>query len=466
MAVQYKLLSKRIHNQYKYLRLMDESVALLAELTQPKLTKGMVYQASVRAQDEYFLTSIGQDIVQLNQDKSELEKRQIVLAGLEKQLDEQADFFKGEIAKAKEYQKTLTGKIADLSARQQQIINSRSGGFTASIGDSELADDYNASIKGFRESAPSGTFAVFSFGAHTHRKGMSQYGARGRAEAGQDYKQILKAYFGKEPVDKDTGGKIKVSGVGEIEFETYYLYGIAEMPSSWSAEALKAQAVAARTYAYRYMKDGKEICTTEACQVFRKSKADDVPGAWKDAVDATRGKVLEDVVTYYASTHGGYASPIGWDTKDGKGGGDFVDKAYDKIGGSPWLYKSWYTKGYSPSSDKCGRSNPWLTGEELADIINAARYRDDRVTPVTTSCWGGDPYSHDELRAKTDGPKKVTSVRVEQGGGSTNRVIFQTDKGEITLSGSEFKTAFNLRAPGYLSIPQSSFAFFNIEQKN
>ena len=466
LAVQYKLLSKRIHNQYKYLRLMDESVALLAELTQPKLTKGMVYQASVRAQDEYFLTSIGQDIVQLNQDKSELEKRQIVLAGLEKQLDEQADFFKGEIAKAKEYQKTLTGKIADLSARQQQIINSRSGGFTASIGDSELADDYNASIKGFRESAPSGTFAVFSFGAHTHRKGMSQYGARGRAEAGQDYKQILKAYFGKEPVDKDTGGKIKVSGVGEIEFETYYLYGIAEMPSSWSAEALKAQAVAARTYAYRYMKDGKEICTTEACQVFRKSKADDVPGAWKDAVDATRGKVLEDVVTYYASTHGGYASPIGWDTKDGKGGGDFVDKAYDKIGGSPWLYKSWYTKGYSPSSDKCGRSNPWLTGEELADIINAARYRDDRVTPVTTSCWGGDPYSHDELRAKTDGPKKVTSVRVEQGGGSTNRVIFQTDKGEITLSGSEFKTAFNLRAPGYLSIPQSSFAFFNIEQKN
>ena len=102
-----------------------------------------------------------------------------------------------------------------------------------------MADDYNASIKGFRESAPGGYFAAFSFGAHTHRKGMSQYGARGRAQSGQDFKTILKAYYGKEPVGKDTGGTIRVSGQGEMNFETNYLYGIAEMPSSWNMEALK-----------------------------------------------------------------------------------------------------------------------------------------------------------------------------------------------------------------------------------
>jgi len=33
------------------------------------------------------------------------------------------------------------------------------------------------------------------------------------------------------------------------------------------------------------------------------------------------------------------------------------------------------------------------------------------------------------------------------------------------FSGDEFKTAFNLRAPGYLMIPQKGFAFFNIERK-
>ncbi len=459
------LFSYRVSESYKRSKSTSPLMVLFAKSDLQNITRDIAYKASAQDQDKSIIQSTAKDIVDLQTDKKKLEDDQKRLAALQVQLNSQKQFFEKEIKNAKAYQSELSNKIATLNARQQEIINARSGAFTASIGDSELADDYNASIKGFRESAPAGSFAVFSFGAHTHRKGMSQYGARGRARSGQDYKAILRAYFGKEPTNKDTGGSISVAGYGDMEFETTYLYGIAEMPSSWESEALKAQAVAARTYAMRYKQQGKQICTTEACQVFRKSKSDSVPEAWKNAVDQTRGQVLEDVTTFYASTHGGFASPIGWDTTDGNGGGSFFDKSYDKIGGSPWAYKSWYTKAYSSSSDKCGRSNPWLSGEDLADIINAARFRDDRVTPVTTNCWGGNPYSHEELRAKSDGPSRVTSVRVEQGNGSTNRVVFQTDKGEISLSGSEFKTAFNLRAPGYLSIPQSSFAFFNIEQK-
>ena len=369
----------------------------------------------------------------------------------------------------------MEGKISALSARQQEIIAARSGQFTASIGDSELADDYNASIKGFRESAPSGSFAVFSFGAHTHRKGMSQYGARGRAQSGQDYKAILRAYYGKEPVGKEIGGSIKVAGFEDMDFETTYLYGIAEMPSSWNVNALKAQAVAARTYAYRYKQEGKEICTSQSCQVFNKSKSDNVPDSWKNAVDQTKGQVLEDVVTYYASTHGGFASPVGWDTIDGSGGSNFVDKSYDKVGGSPWVYKAWYTKGYSPSSDKCGRSNPWLSPTEMADIINAAialrtgGIDTSRITPVTTSCWGGNPYSIDELRSLVSGNGGISSansVSVSQGNGTTGNVTING----VSLSGDEFCKTFNLRAPGYLQIPQWSGspcqgAFFNIEKK-
>jgi peptidoglycan hydrolase-like amidase len=465
LAVQYKIFTQRVSTSYK--RKAWESPLLLFLNTSDAalLTRDLTYRQSIQEQDNRIIRQFGNEIKDLEAQKKNLEVTQQRLAALQVDLDKQSAFFKKEIQGAKAYQASLSNQIAALSARQQEILNARSGGFITSIGDSELADDYNASIKGFRESAPAGSFAVFSFGAHTHRKGMSQYGARGRAKAGQDYKQILKAYYGKEPVSKDTGGSIKVAGQGSIDFETTYLYGIAEMPSSWDKEALKAQAVAARTYAYRYKQDGKEICTTEACQVFNKSKSNNPPDAWKNAVNETKGMVLEDVVTYFASTHGGFASPIGWDTTDGSGGSNFVDKSYDKLGGSPWVYKAWYTKGYSASSDKCGRSNPWMTGEDLADIINAARFRDDRVTPLTTQCWGGNPYSREELRAKSDGPSKVNSVRVIQGNGSTNQVVFQTDKGEITLSGSEFKTAFNIRASGYMAIPQSSFAFFNIEQK-
>ncbi len=434
------------------------------------VTKIFTYHQKYTERDKNTITNLALQIVDLEKRKTNLEREQTMLASAKVKLDTQRTEVQKIVDGAKSYQQDLSGKIATLTAKQSEIINARSGGFTATIGDSNLADDVNASINGFRDSAPSGYFAVFSFGAHTHRKGMSQYGARGRAQSGQSFAQILKAYYGKDPVGKDTGGSIKVAGNGEIDFEGRYLLGIAEMPSSWHPEALKAQAVAARTYAYRYKVEGKEICITEACQVFNSGKADNPPDAWRQAVESTRGQVLEDVVTYYASTHGGFANPIGWDTTNGSGGSNFIDNAYDKIGGSPWLYKAWYTQGYSPSSNKCGRSNPWLSPEEMADIVNAAialrtgGIDTGRITPVTTSCWGGNPYSMDELRnlvSGNGGISSASSVSVSQGTGSTSNVTING----VSFSGEDFKKAFNLRAPGYLSIPQSNFAFFNIEKK-
>lgn len=466
IALQQALLETRVRSYYIRSFLSSPMLVILSSNESGDLLRDLAIRQSATKEDRKVISSITKEVENLLVEKEKLEQDKVKTAALQAQVDKNATFINGEVEKAKKYQAELTSKIADLSAKQQAILTARSGQFTASIGDSELADDINASIRGFRENAPAGSFAVFSFGAHTHRKGMSQYGARGRAQVGQSYQDILRAYYGKEAINKDTGGTINVSGYGAMDFETTYLYGIAEMPSSWHPEALKAQAVAARTYAYRYKSQGKEICTTEACQVFRKSKSDSSPQEWRNAVDATRGQVIEDVVTYYASTHGAYTATAGWDTKDGSGGSSFIDKAYEKEGGSPWLYKAWYTQGYNVNSDKCGRANPWLSGEEMADIINAAKYRDDRVTPVTTSCYPGtNPYSHSELREKANGPSNVTSVMVIQGNGQTNELVFQTNIGEVRVSGADFKQAFNLRAPGRLSIPQSGFAFFNIERK-
>lgn len=473
------LLDERVVSYYK--NKGKERDVLLQILVTDNLTlflKQFTYQQNLLDEDRKAIVRIALLVKDIEDKKNELETQRAQLIPIKDQVSKQSTFLAGEIDTAKKHQGNLLGEIASLSSRQQEILNSRSGTFTANIGDSELADDYNASIKGFRESAPGGYFGVFAFGAHTHRKGMSQYGARGRAQSGQSFKDILKAYYGKEPVGKDTGGSIKVAGYGEIDFETTYLYGIAEMPASWHPEALKAQAVAARTYAFRHKSQGTEICTTEACQVFRKDKSDNPPQAWRDAVDQTKGQVLEDVVTYYASTHGVYVASLGsWDTTDGGGGGNFVDKSYEKLGGSPWVYKAWYTQGYSISSDKCGRSDPWLSPSEMADIINAAMVMSrggsgadtGRVTPTTTSCQPGNPYSQEELRSISEsyggGVSSVSGVSVSQGNGTTNEVIFQTDKGEKRLSGADFKKGFNLRAPGYLAIPQYQFAFFNVEKK-
>jgi hypothetical protein len=237
--------------------------------------------------------------------------------------------------------------------------------------------------------------------------------------------------------------------------------------------------VAARTYANRA---GKPICTTESCQVFSKSKSDNPPQAWRDAVDQTQKEIIDgDVSAQYSSTAGGYLNTRGWDTTDGSGSGDWSSRAWESLAGSPWFYKSWYRSGYTASGANCGRSHPWLSQEEFSDIVNAWIVRKNpngadvnRIIPVTISqCpiggGGGNPYSISELRDRANSSggavTNVSSVSVSHtGSGQTSNVKLQTNRGEINISGSEFKESFNLRAPGYLRIPQSGFAFFNIEK--
>lgn len=447
---------------------------LLEFFTSPDITgfiKYYSYQQNLINEDKSEIIRGALLISDLESKKKELEKEKETLVPIKEEIVKQSQNLSLEIAKSKQYEDGLKKEIASLSARQQEIINQRSGGFTVNIGDSELADDYNASVKGFREAAPNGHFAVFSFGAYTHRKGMSQYGARGRAQSGQSYKQILASYYGLEPVSKDTSGSIKVKEHAEIDFETTYLYGISEMPSSWHKEALKAQAIASRTYALRFKSANLEICITEKCQVFRKSKSDNPPEAWKNAVDETRGEVLENTVAFYSSSSGGFTTTSGWDTTDKNGGSDFISKTFEKIGGSPWLYKAWYTQSYSINSDKCSRNNPWLSPVEMADIVNAALVllkgsasEIERISPVTTACYSGNPYSHSELyeiAKKYEGIETADSVFVQQDNGVTK---FVTING-VSINGPDFKKAFNLRAPGRLSIPQRGYTFINIEKK-
>jgi peptidoglycan hydrolase-like amidase len=303
---------------------------------------------------------------------------------------------------------------------------------------------------------------------------MSQYGAFGRAKNGQNYEQILRAYYGSgiEIRDHNPDAQITVTGHGTYSLEEY-AKRIYEVPSSWGdnggMEALKAQAVAARSYA---LARGGTICATEACQVF---KSEVKGGKWEEAVNATRGKVVyangSPLSTMYASTSGGYqesytsngyTTPAFWDTPSGRSG--WTSQAYEKTGGSPWFYKGWYR---DRSGDNCGRSHPWLTSEEMADILNGWHVLfngggdSSRVTPVG-NCWGGNPYSMNDLRG-IGGFTSVSGVSVTYSeAGTTASVVFQTNKGSVTINGNDFYKAFNLRAPGKIALKSG---LFNIEKK-
>lgn len=479
IKIQFVVLATKVRDYYKKTRFYSPLMTLLSSQSAGELTRELTYKEATADEDKEAIVAITKEIITLEEDKEKLESDKVRLAGLQKKIDTQKAFFEKEISGAKKWQAELSGKIATLTAKQQAILSARSGSFITGVGSVPIGSDYDASIAGFNENAPVGSFGVFSFGAFTHRKGMSQYGAKARASS-QSYEDILQVYYGKKPVNKDTGGDIIVNG-SSMNFEERYLMGIAEMPSDWPEQALKAQAVAARTYAYRYKIEGKSICTTEACQVFLSSKADNPPESWRKAVQDTRGQVLEDVVTYYSSTAGGYLSTTGWDTTDKSGGGDWTSRAYESVAGSPWFYKAWYRNGYKNSDNACGRK-PWLTEEEMADIINAwlvlkkgeGNGADTgRVLPITIgSCpvggQSGDPYSISDLRSKTNNP--VTSISgkptvTHDGNGNTTNVRVVTNRGELNIPGSEFKEVFNTRAPGYIAIPQKGFAFFNIERK-
>ena len=381
-------------------------------------------------------------------------------------MGEKANFLQVEVDKVQTY-------INQVTAKQQELSALKAGGFSTSVGDtpgtlepcSGAPGSSNFCDPGFRPA-----FAAFSFGA-PHRTGMSQYGALGRAKSGQSAETILSAYYQGSTLVKDypSPATIGVTGFGRISFEENYLLGIYEIPESWGDsggyEALKAQAVAARTYALAVTNNGAgTICTTEACQVYKSALKS---GKWAQAVRDTRGWVLKKdgalTKTYYASTSGGFTiSQWGWSgIKDASG--DWPSTSFEKIGGSPWFYKGWYK---SRGGATCGRVSPWLTGVEMADILNAWKVVSQgggdvsRVSPVG-GCWGGNPYSQSELQ-NIGGFSSVNSVSIiYSNDGYTLKVNFGTNKGDVSIDGSELKKAFNLRAPGYIGIKSS---LFNIEK--
>ena len=94
-----------------------------------------------------------------------------------------------------------------------------------------------------------------------------------------------------------------------------YVRGVVprEVPAEWPAEAVRAQAVAARTYAAFERASATsyyDICDTESCQVYG-GVGDEHPAATA-AVRATRGRVVTyqgaPAFTQFSSSNGGYST--------------------------------------------------------------------------------------------------------------------------------------------------------------
>lgn len=454
------------------------------------VTRLIAYQQKDADSDKATITNIALKIYDLETKKKELEREEKTLSALRAQLAPEKAKLEKVLAGAKEYQATLSKQIADLTVQQQQFIAQKQASLGLPTSAYTTSGGCSSDLTNGKDPGFGGAIAAFTYGV-PHRVGMSQYGAKGRAEAGQNYRDILSAYFPNTSISTiDTNTNIHVTGTNEYgqSFDDNwsieeYVKHIYEIPASWPGETLKAQAIAARSYAMATTNNGaSSICPSQSCQVVKKELNAD---SWIQAVNDTAGQIItyngQPVQAWFSSTAGGYTQSAGvvwgndkpW-TKTGTDASgsvnsfaDLQNNAYDKS--SPWFYCDWGGRSQY-------NNTAWLKPSELADIVNVillARldssvrdhlYQPDKSNPKGTDTWDADRVKQ-ELRNKGGKPFdsiSSTSVNADFGSGRTTSVSVSGDAGSQTFDGNEFKNYFNLRAPANIQIVGS---LFNFEKK-
>lgn len=474
LAFAQEIFEAKANSHYKFLRLYDPILPFLSSSNASEAFREISFRQKAADEDRKTMEVYAEDLMNLKEDKDNLEKNRTALAAIKKKVDEQESFLSGEVAKVESY-------IATLSSKQQNFIAQKLGSLNlpSSLGAGPLfcTDDRNLN-PGF-----SPAFAFYTYGI-PHRVGMNQYGAYGRANAGQTYDQILRAYYNIDGYREGTTATISVNngnGVnqgnviwsGSLED---YVKRIYEVPESWPLAALEAQAIAARSYVLAVTNNGSDsICANQNCQVF---KTDPKGGAWDGAVAGTTGKVMtlggEIITAWYASTAGGYTWPsanvwsrsTGWtknlrDTTSGVGSfGDLNSSSYDKD--SPCFYAAQGWRGEYGNS-------AWLKSEEVADIVNTLLlvkrdpstaehlYQADKPNPAGTDTWDAGRVRQ-ELGASALNSVGSVSISADFSSGQTMNVNIDGH----SFTGQEFKDRFNLRAPANIQIVGP---LFNVERK-
>jgi SpoIID/LytB domain protein len=469
---QRQIINERARNYYKQSRgYMGNILGLFLSKNIPLATRSYLYQQQSLQNDKDTIIKTAFFIRSLEDKKDQLVDEQQQLAVFKKELDQEKTYFQAELAKVKGYEAELSSKIVELTARQQALIASRISGLniSRSAGTVTGCVDDRGLDPGFGTA-----FAFYTYGI-PHRVGLNQYGAKGRADSGQSYEEILRAYFNFDALERyDPNTPIKVEGNGEFSLEEYTLR-IYEVPESWPIEALKAQAVAARSYALRYIQDKRdsgqldEICTTQSCQVFQSNPK---TGQWAQAVKDTEGMVLvqggKPIKAWFASTFGGYthtsAEVWGGETAWTKNASDVSSGvgSFSDLQNNSWDKESKCFYNAQGSRSEYGNS-AWLRPSEVADIVNTLLlvkkdsgasshlYQTDKSNPEGTDNWDSE-----KVKSLISNPfHNVTDVRitgVDFSGGNTTEIVIVEGGHEERFNGSEFRDRFNLRAPGNISI--------------
>lgn len=178
-------------------------------------------------------------------------------------------------------------------------------------------------------------------------------------------------YYGGFQYQRVSGGNLTVSNVIGLED---YVQGVIvrEMSSSWPLEALKAQAVCARTYAYRnytaskHKSQGFDICNSTCCQVYY----------GMDAVTASSSRAVDETYGEYAWYNGSLIEAV-YSSHDGGA----TESAVNVWGSNvPYLIGK-YDPYEASVASKITNYN-WTvtyTAQELSDLLNSKGYTNSGI---------------------------------------------------------------------------------------
>jgi SpoIID/LytB domain protein len=494
LSTKHDLLEKAVKSRYINSYYNSPLSVFLSAQSASNLIELLAYQRAKTDQDKAIITNLSLTITDLEEKRRELKSEQERLLIVKSNLDEQSAKLDDIVQGAKKYQTSLSNQIAQLSAKQQELLAQKLGSLGLPTSAYTTSGGCSSDLNNGKDPGFGPKFGLFTYGV-PHRVGMSQYGAKGRADAGGDtgkYENILSFYYPNTTLsDGSTSTNIHVVGTNEYgqSFDTNwsiedYVKHIYEIPTSWNPEALKAQAVAARSYALTVTNNGaSSICPSQSCQVVKQELNSQ---AWIDAVNATSGKVLtnggQPIQAWFSSTAGGYTFGSGdvwgggnkpWTRNNLDASGpvnsfsDLLNNAYDKQ--SPWFYCDWGGRSqYSGTA--------WLKSEELADIVNVILLakadsstqnhlpQTDKPNPDGVDTWDSSRVKQ-ELQSRGITPfSSITngSVDADFGSGRTTTIHFSGDGGSQSFNATDFKNYFNLRAPSNINIVGP---LYNIEIK-